>query len=116
VYYLQQQDEEAEKNLRQALRLDSRLASSHFQLAKVYQRDGKYAGALDEIGIAVKMSPNSAPVHYVRGQLLQRLGRAEEAKAEMEATTRLMNAPREKRQKELYGGPLPDPELTREPQ
>jgi hypothetical protein len=34
----------------------------------------------------------------------------------MEATTRLMNEQRGKRQKELYGGPAPNPELTQEPQ
>jgi len=55
-------------------------------------------------------------VHYIRGQLLQRLGRSEEAKAEMELTTRMMNEQRGKRQKELYSSPLPNPELTQEPQ
>ena len=39
VYYLQQQDQAAEKAFRKALRLDPQLASSHFQLARVYQRE-----------------------------------------------------------------------------
>jgi hypothetical protein len=47
--------------------------------------------------------------------LLQRLGRTREARAEMEATTRMMNEQRDKRQKELYGSPAPNPELTQEP-
>jgi hypothetical protein len=34
----------------------------------------------------------------------------------MQATTRMMNKPREERQKELYGGALPSPEITQEPQ
>jgi hypothetical protein len=48
--------------------------------------------------------------------LLQRLGRTQEARAEMSATTNVMNEQRDKRQKELYGGPTPNPELTQEPQ
>jgi predicted RNA polymerase sigma factor len=51
----------------------------------------------------------------LRGQLLQRLGRTQEARVEMDATTKMMNAQRDKRQKELYGGPVPNPELTQEP-
>lgn len=39
-----------------------------------------------------------------------------EARVEMEATTRIMNEQRDKRQKELYDGPAPNPELTQEPQ
>jgi Tfp pilus assembly protein PilF len=116
VDYLQQHDQEAEKNLRHALKLDPHLTSSHFQLARVYQREGKYAEALIEIDAASKSDPISYNVHYIRGQLLQRLGRSEEAKAEMELTTRMMNEQRGKRQKELYGSPLPNPELTQEPQ
>ena len=34
----------------------------------------------------------------------------------MDATTRIMNEQRDKRQKEIYGGPAPNPELTQEPQ
>jgi hypothetical protein len=33
----------------------------------------------------------------------------------MEATTRMMNQQREQRQKELYGSPALNPELTQEP-
>ena len=85
-------------------------------MAQVYQREGKYAQALVEIDAALKLDPGSSSVHYLRGQLLQRLGRTQEARAEMDATTRMMNQQRDKRQKELYGGPAPNPELTQEPQ
>ena len=106
----------AERNLHKALRLDPSLASSRYQLAQVYQREGKFAQALAEIDAAAKLDPGNSSVHYLRGQLLQRLGRNQEARAEMDATTRIMTEQRDKRQKELYGGPTPDPELTREPQ
>jgi tetratricopeptide (TPR) repeat protein len=109
-------NQEAESDLRKALRLDPSLASSRYQLARVYQDEGKYAQALAEIDAAVKLDPGSSSVHYLRGQLLQRLGRTQEARAEMNATTNVMNEQRDKRQKELYGGPTPNPELTQEPQ
>jgi tetratricopeptide (TPR) repeat protein len=107
--------QEAENNLRRALRLDPSLASSRYQMAQLYQRDRKYAQALTEIDLALKLDPGSSSVHYLRGQLLQRLGRTEEARAEMNATTNMMNQQRDKRQKELYA-PVPNPELTQEPQ
>jgi tetratricopeptide (TPR) repeat protein len=116
VNTLQGNNEEAEINLRKALRLDPSLASSRYQLAQVYQREGRYTQALVEIDAALKLDPDSSSVHYLRGLLLQRLGRTEEARAEMDATTHMMNQQRDKRQKELYGGRAPNPELTREPQ
>lgn len=98
------------------MRLDPGLGSSHYQLAHVYQSEGKYAQALAEIDAAAKIDRDNSSVHYLRGQLLQRLRRTQEARAEMDATTRVMNEQRDKRQKELYGGPAPNPELTQEPQ
>ena len=100
----------------QALRLDPKVASSHYQLARVYQREGKFKEALAEIDAAGKLDQTSSSIHYLRGQVLQKLGRTQEAKAEMETTTRMMNAQRSKRQKELYSSPLPNPELKQEPQ
>ena len=115
VYFLQQQDGEAEKMFRQALHLDPRFSSSHFQLARVYQREEKYAQALTEIDAARKLNPESEAVHYVRGQILQKLGRMQEAKAEMQQYTAMSNAAREKRHQELEA-PMPDPQLAQEPQ
>jgi tetratricopeptide (TPR) repeat protein len=116
VNSLQGNNREAEMNLRQALRLDPGLGSSHYQLARVYQSEGQYGQALAEIDAVAKIDPDNSSVHYLRGQLLQRLGRTQEARAEMDATTRVMNQQRDKRQKEIYGGPIPNPELTQEPQ
>jgi tetratricopeptide (TPR) repeat protein len=116
VYYLQQQDRDAEEMFRKALRLDPQLASSHFQLARVYQRENKFADALAEADAALKLDPDSPGIHYLRGQVLQRLGRVEDAKTEMQTFTQLSNAAREKRHQELESGPLPNPELTQEPQ
>ena len=43
-------------------------------------------------------------IHYLRGQVLQRLGRTQEAKAEMQMFTQMSNAAREKRHQELEAG------------
>ncbi len=116
VFYLQQQDADAEKMFRKALRLDPKLSSSDFQLARVYLREHKYKEALGAIDAAKKLSPGSESVYYVRGQILQHMGRTQEARAEMEKFTQISNASREKRHQELESGPVPDPELTREPE
>jgi len=116
IYSLQQRDAEAEQVFQKALKLDPQLASSHFQLARIYQRENKLPLALSEIDAAKRLAPESEGVYYVRGQVLQKLGRTQEAKAEMQKFTRLSNAAREKRHQELEAGPMPNPELTREPQ
>ena len=85
-------------------------------LARLYQRQGKYAPALSELDSAGKMDPNGYNIHFLRGQVLLRLGRQQEGRAELDAATRLLNASRAQRQKELGTEPLPNPELTREPQ
>ena len=116
VYSLLQQEREAEKSYRDALRLDSHLISSHVGLARLYQRQGKYAQALSELDSAGKMDPNGYNIHFLRGQVLLRLGRQQEGRAELDTATRMLNASRAQRQKELGTEPLPNPELTREPQ
>ncbi len=116
VYYLQDQDAKAQEMLHKALRLDPKLSSSHFELARVYQREEKYQQALVEIDAASKLSRDSESAHYLRGQILMHLGRTQEAKAEMQKFTDISNAAREKRHQELESGPVPDPELTQEPQ
>jgi len=40
IAYLQQQDAQAKEHLKHALQLNNRLTSAHFELARVYQRDG----------------------------------------------------------------------------
>jgi Tfp pilus assembly protein PilF len=86
VYWQMQDDANAEKSYREAIRRDPRLVSSHLGLAKIYQRQKKYAAALIETDQAVKVDPDRTEAHYVRGQVLLRLGRKEEAKKEMAAS------------------------------
>lgn len=55
-------------------------------LAKLYQEQGKPDQALHAIDEAVKLAPKSERVHFLRGQILQRLGRTDEAEAEYQKT------------------------------
>ena len=68
VYSLMQQDSEAEKSYREALRRDPRLVNSYVGLAKVYQREEKYPQALNAIDAAGKLDPARTDIHYLRGQ------------------------------------------------
>jgi predicted RNA polymerase sigma factor len=70
---------------------------------------------LAEADATLKLNPDSPGTHYLRGQILQHLGRTREAKAEMQTFTQMSNAAREKRHQELESGPMPNPELTQEP-
>jgi len=49
----------------------------------------------------VKLQPDNASVHYLRGQILQNLKRTDEAKAEMQRAAEISNQARAKRQQEL---------------
>ena len=102
VYWLMQQDENAEKSYRRALGRDPRLVNPRLGLAKIYQKRGDYAAALKEIDAAEKLDAESAEIHYVRGQVLGHLQRKTEAKKELDAAVHL----REKQ--ESHSVPAPE--------
>lgn len=111
VYSLMQQYGDAEKSYRAALQRDPRLLNSYLGLAKVYQRTQNYQKALSAIDSAGKLDPNRTDIHYLRGQILLRLGRKEEGKKELEASVRIDNERRAQRQKQVESGTVPSPEL-----
>jgi Flp pilus assembly protein TadD len=71
--------------------------------------------ALGAADSALRMDANNANYHNLKGQILMRLGRTEEAQKELLTATDLLNASRERRHSELNQGDLPQPELTAEP-
>jgi tetratricopeptide (TPR) repeat protein len=105
VYWLMQDDQNAEKSYRDALKRNPRLANAHIGLAKMYQQQKKYAAALTEADAAVRFDPARPDTHYVRGQALLHLDRKQEAKKELNEATRLQDE--RGSQQEL----LPSPEL-----
>jgi tetratricopeptide (TPR) repeat protein len=111
VYSLMQQDESAEKSYREALRRDPRLVSSQLGLAKVYQREEKYAPALAAIDSAMKLDSGRTDIHYLRGQVLVHMGRKAEGQKELETAVRIDNDRRAERQKQAETETVPSPEL-----
>jgi Flp pilus assembly protein TadD len=77
------------------------------------QNEAEYAKALSEADLALKLQPDNASVHYLRGQILQHLNRREEAKAEMQKAAGISKEARDKREKELEN---PDPDLRQSPE
>ena len=111
VYSLMQQYSDAEKAYRRALERDPRLLNSYVGLAKVYQHTQNYQKALDAIDSAARLDPVRTDIHYLRGQILLRLGRKEEGRKELEASVRIDNERRAQRQKQVESGNVPSPEL-----
>jgi tetratricopeptide (TPR) repeat protein len=116
VYALLQQDSDAEKSYREALKRDSQLVNSYLGLAKIYQREEKYPPALNAIDSAGKLDPGRTDIHYLRGQVLIHMGRKEEGKKELETSVRIDNERRAAREKQVESGTLPSPELLQDEQ
>jgi tetratricopeptide (TPR) repeat protein len=111
VYTLMQQYGDAEKAYREALRRDPQMLNSYVGLAKVYQHTQNYPKALSALDSAGKIDPIRTDIHYLRGQVLLRLGRKAEGQKELETSVRLDNERRTQRQKQVESGNLPSPEL-----
>lgn len=116
VYSLMQNESDAEKSYREALRRDPQLINSDLGLAKVYLRTGKYGQGLRAIEAAEKIDATRTDIHYIKGQLLLRMGRKEEGKSELETSVRLDNEHRAERQKQTETGAIPSPELLQDEQ
>jgi tetratricopeptide (TPR) repeat protein len=114
VYWLMQDDKNAEKSYREALSRDPRLVNPHLGLARIYQREEKYSAALVEIEAAGKLDPARTDVHYMHGQVLLHLGRKQEAKKELEAAALARDEPNSGPEKQVKS--VPSPEILQDPQ
>jgi tetratricopeptide (TPR) repeat protein len=110
-----QQNAEAARYFREALDRDSHLASSQFGLAKIYREQGKLPEALAAIDRAGKLDPSSASVHYLKGQILVRLGRQADGRAELAAAGKMRQAETDRLEREVSGASFLDPQLAAEP-
>ncbi len=73
--------EQAAKAFQSAIVLDPSLTTPYSGLAQIYRAQNRYADALSMLNHAVARQPNSAILHYLRGQVLARLHRENEAQA-----------------------------------
>ena len=75
--------EEAERELKRALEIDSNLAEARCFLGALYMENRDLVSATRELELSVSLSPRYAKAHFYLGQAYLRAGRKEEAKAEL---------------------------------
>jgi predicted negative regulator of RcsB-dependent stress response len=85
------------------------------QLAKLELHDRKYDSALRYADAAVKLTPDDHSVHFVRGQILQKLGRQQEANTEFAASRNLLGSSLERERANFQKDQVPDPNSPRNP-
>jgi tetratricopeptide (TPR) repeat protein len=115
VYSYLEQQGEAERCFREAIKRDAHLASPHFGLAKILQNRGKYSQALAELDTAEKLLPSDYHIHFVRGQVLVRLGRKPEAQKELKLAAEMQAEKNARGPQPNANQVVPSPELTSEP-
>lgn len=106
---------EAARYYQKALRLDSHMASSAFGMARFYRQEEKYPQELAALDTAGKLDPNSASVHYLRGQILVRVGRKEEGRKELATAARMLRDATDRLERDVSGASFLDPQLKTEP-
>jgi tetratricopeptide (TPR) repeat protein len=109
-------NEEAAKFFHEALKRNAQMAASHLGLAKIDMQREKYREALKSVDAALQLAPGSQGAHFLRGQVLARLGRREEAQAEFAIAKKMVNADLSKRREALGDQAVPNPELAQPPQ
>jgi len=66
----------------------------------------------------LRVAPNAGNLHFVRGRILTKMGRSEDAKKELTLAAQMRNAAveRDKELDALSEGRVPNPELKQAPQ
>ena len=103
LYVRLNQPEKAERYFRQAIETNDTLVNSYFGLAKLYREAARYAESLEMLDHAVRLAPQSGSVHYLRGQVLARLGQSGKAKEEFETSARLLKSFNDRVQEDPLG-------------
>ncbi|MFL6307709.1 MAG: tetratricopeptide repeat protein [Candidatus Sulfotelmatobacter sp.] len=103
LYTQLNQFDKAEHYFRQAIEHNNMLVNSYFGLAKLYRQTDRYQDSLAMLDRAEALAPQSASVHYTRGQILARLGQPEKARQEFEIAARLLNSFNDRLQQDPSG-------------
>ena len=101
----------AEKWFRDALKRDQRLATSHYGLARVYRKEGRDKESLVELDRTLELDPKSGSVYLLRGQVLQELGRTQEAAHDFEVGKRLKESSPDQVERRATGQSTAEPAL-----
>ena len=107
-----QEDKKAEYYFTQALKLDARLGTSWFGLAKIYKKEKRYSEALKALSNALAIDSQSASAHYLKSQILSETGQTQEAKTELAAVRRIKSDSRDKLEVQLERGGYRDLQIV----
>lgn len=117
LYLRMNREEEAEKAFGECLQRDAKRPAAQYGLAKIYMQQKKYQKALTALAAAERNTTNAQSIHFLRGQVLMRLGRKLEAQAEINKGQKEMDAALPKNgQMATSDDRVPNPELTQPPQ
>jgi tetratricopeptide (TPR) repeat protein len=97
------QPEKAEHSFLRAIQLDQTLVNSYLGVAKVYRKASRYKDALEMLDHAVALAPQSASVHFLRGQVLAHLDQPVRAQQEFDTSAKLLKLFNEQVQQNLSG-------------
>ena len=75
---------EALAPLRKAIALDPSYALAHYQLGRLWTRNGRYSEASAELEKAIALQPDLSEAYYQIGQAYRRLGEKEKADRALE--------------------------------
>ena len=103
LYAQTNQSEKAERSFRQAIKLNDALVNSYFGLAKLYRDARRYPQALEMLDRAESLAPQSASLHYTRGQVLAHLGQSAAARQEFDTSARLLKSFNDRLQQDPSG-------------
>ena len=83
---------DAERNLREAIRLDPLLTKAHFQLGTVLEDTARPEEALKELGEAARLDSGYPEPHMAMARILHKVGQEADAKKEVEIYRQLRAA------------------------
>jgi tetratricopeptide (TPR) repeat protein len=108
LYMQLNEAQKAERAYRKAIELDQTLVNSYVGLGKLDRQAGRYQDSLDMLDHAVALAPESASVHYVRGQVLAKLGQQAMAEEEFDTSARLLKSFNDRLQQDPSGDQAAD--------
>ena len=98
----------AERYYDDALKSQPQLVTARYSLAKVLRTQGRFADALKEVDRAAQIDSQSSSLHYLRAQLLQKLGRMDLARKEFAMCTELRQKVKDNLEREIAGSSAVD--------
>jgi Flp pilus assembly protein TadD len=88
----QNEMEEAEKLLREALQYDAKMASAYYNLGQILEKQGKATEAIMALHQAIEIDPNYPEPHYSLSRIYQKQGEKEKAQQALANFQRLKKA------------------------